>query len=45
MDENIKLNEEEIAMVESEKQTTLNSDTIESLLEEGVIENVQNENE
>lgn len=46
MEENIKnLSDEEIAVLaESEVQNTFNSESIETLVEEGVIENVQNQN-
>lgn len=46
MEENIKvLSDEEIAaLAEGEVQTTFNSESIETLVEEGVIENVQNQN-
>lgn len=46
MEENIKtLSEEEIAaLAKSEVQNTFNSESFETLVEEGVIENVQNEN-
>lgn len=45
MEETKILTEEEIATIaESEVQTTFNSEPIEVLVEEGEVENVQNEN-